>query len=570
MYARLLVIQVLSVAIMTVDHFIDNLVTGAFLGVTAMSATGVVSQACLVPSAISGVISMGLYSVCSESMGAKRFRLGGNQLTAALVLVSVIFIPLTVFLEVFSDPLCAVLCQNSDASFIAASSAYTRGVAPSLYLSAVVPYLMYTCQMNRKSHWCSFAVGALFAINVGGDIFVALCTDWGIAGIGLATTIGALAAALILIGPTVSKKSPLHLQWNMSFYEFCSLSAQMISFGLPSAVTTLANAFAGMWVNYLLISHVGYTAVAAYTCASSVVHLVYTPASSLWYCTSIVTSVMLGKDMHAAIEGLPAVFTKIALMATVPPFVLALILAGPLCSLFIPTQPEVLDLAVICTWVLALNLLPNALITCFQSLLRSTGHRIAAVMLPAVYLVIFLPLLSWPLTILFGAPGVCAGRVGAYCLGIIALALVCSLRKKASPFKASTYVFLKPLAAGSAESDFALAERAGIEQTAIQVSDFFAKNASAEDAQLFSNATAAALGPLFAEGQKRSHCWVHAAMKEGTPWVQITCTRKTLNAEFTRNLELEDVKASYLDFAMLGAAELYTGDAPYATEKSGE
>ena len=563
MYGRLLVIQVLSIAVVAVDSFIDNLITSAFLGVAAIGASGVIGQAALVPAAFSGVVSMGLYSVCSEAVGAKKFHLGGKELSAALALVTIVYLPLVLVLELFSDPLCQLLCQNTTESFIATSSAYVRGLAPSLYLSTVVPYLMYTCQMNRKSHWCSFAVAALFVINIGGDFFVTLCTNLGMLGIGLVTTTGAAAAALILLGPVVSRKSQLHLRWGMGLREFCTLSWKMISFGLPSAVTTLANAFAGMWVNYLLLSTGSYVAVGAYTCATSVIGLLYTPASSLWYCTAIIAGVLLGKNMHAAIRQLPAVFTKVACMATVVPFILALLLAQPLCSAFLPGQPEVTELAALCTCVLAFNLLPNALVTCFQSLLRSTGHRIAAVVLPAVYLVGFLPLLSWPLSVLFGAAGICAARVAAYCLGIMAFCTVCVVRRKASPAAPATYVFLPPLEPGYAEGDFALAERSQVEAVSTQVEGFFASLEGAQDSSLLPAATAHTLNTLLEGTRRRSHCWVHAATKENQPWVQVTCTRKALNAQFVEGLSLGGANATYLDFSMLGAVELYTGEPPY-------
>ena len=585
MYGRLLLIQVLSIAVVVINHFIDNLITGACLGVTAMSSSGIISQASLVPAAFSGVVSMGLYSVCSRHMGAKSFVLGSKTLSAALALVTIVYVPLIIILEVFSYPLCELLCQDADAGFVLSTSQYTQGLAPSLYFAAVVPYVMYACQMNRKARWCSVAVGTLFVVNVGGDLFVALCTDLGMLGIGLCTSLSALAAMLILIGPALGRSSSLHLRWGMNAREFGAISWEMISFGLPSAVTTLANAFAGIWVNSLLISMGDYTAVAAYTCAYSVVNLLYMPASSLWYCTSIVTSVLLGKDMHAAIRRLPQVFTKVAVAITALPFLLVFVVAEPLCGLFIPEQPEVLSLAVVCTCVLGFNLLPNALITCFQSLFRSTGHRIAAVVLPAIYLVGLLPLLSWPLAGLLGAPGVCVGRVGAYCLGLIGLAVVCGILKKASPFKASTYVFLPPLGPGCTESDCAIAETGQIEQVLASTAGFFAKApgsngpattadaaTSLDDAQTslgnapsacaLVDATGTTLESLLASGT-RDRCWVHAAVKDGKPWAQITCASKTLNEKFAEGLDLDGVNASYAHFCMLGAVELYAGDAPY-------
>ena len=556
----------LNIAVVVADHFIDSLVTGAFLGVTGMGASGIISQAALVPAAFSGIVSMGLYSACSESIGAKNYTLAGQQISAAFVLVSAVFVPLIIILEVFSDPICALLCQNADANFVATTSAYVRGLAPSLYFSAIIPYLMYSCQMNRKAYWCSISIGALFAINVGGDFFVACCTNLGMLGIGLTTSIGAFVTMLILVGPSISRKSLLHMRWGMNFRYFSTISGKMISFGLPSAVTTLANAFAGMWVNFLLLSTGNYTAVAAYTCASSVVNLLYMPASSLWYCTAITTSVLFGKNMYEAIKRLPAVFTRIALTLTVPAFALAFALAVPLCGVFIPSQPEALDLAITCTYVLAFNLFPNALITCFQSLLRSTEHRIAAVMLPAAYLVVALPLLSWPLAGLFGAAGICAGRVGAYCLGIIGFAVICMARKKTGAFRSSTYVFLKPLADGCAETNCGVCTLNQLEAMTNQAADFFTDHCGdAGECAALPRASAQTLEALFAKTPRETHCWVHTAVKDGKPWMQITSTRKTLDADLVKNLNLDNITASYLDFAMLGAVELYSGEAPYGT-----
>ena len=570
MYGRLLGIQVLSSAVVVANRLIDNMIIGSLISATAIGSIGIINQAALVPAAFSGVVSMGLYSACSESMGAKAFPLAGKQLSVALALVSVVFLPLIIVLEVFCDPISAVLCANTDAEFIATTSAYFRGLAPSLYLSAVIPYLMYACQMNRKSHWCSVSVGILFATNVGGDLFVATCTDWGMFGIGAATSLSALASMVVLIGPVVSRKSPLHLRWGMSLRDFADVSWRIVSFGLPSAVTTLSNAFAGMWINYLLLSTGDYFAVAAYTCATSVVNMLYMPASPLWYCTSIVTSLMLGKNMRGAIKQLPVAFTQLAVGTTAIPFVIGFIFTEPLCGLFVSSQPEILSLAVMCAHVSLFCMLPNALITCFQSLLRSTEHRIAAVALPAVYLVGFLPLFTWVLAGLFGVPGVNAGRVAAYVMGIVVFVVICCVIKKTSPFDSSTYVFLKPLEEGFAETDCSISRPGQIEKRFAQISGFFAKHGNPESAKLVCKAAAASLEALFAQAPKHAHCWVHAAMKGDQPWIQITGSSKVLSTTLVDTLDFDDVNVTYLDFSVLRALELYTGDAPYGADEDGE
>ena len=570
MYGRLLVIQVLSIAVVAINSFVDNLIVSACFGAAAIGASGIIGQAALVPAALSGIISMGLYNTCSKSMGAKDFELGCKELGTAFMLVSALFIPLVIFIEIYSEPVCALLCQNSDANFVTATTMYLRGLAPSLYLSAVIPYLMYTCQMNRKSHWCSISVASLLVINIGGNLLVAYRTSLGVFGIGLSTTASALIAALVLVGPAISRKSPLHLCWKIGIHEFGNISKKMISFGLPSAVTTLSNAFAGMWINNLLITVSGYTAVAAYTCAASVIRLLYTPANSLWYCTAIIASVMFGKNMHKAIEQLPKVFTKIAVVTTAIPLVIAIVFSEPLCSLFIKSQPEVLGLAITCTCILAFNLFPNALITCFQSLLRSTEHRIAAVMLPAIYLAVFLPLVSWPLAFSFGAPGVCVGRVAAYCMGIIVLAITCAILKKANPFKASTYVFLAPLKENCFEANYSLSKPDQIEGIAAQMRALFESHGNAKEGSLLPKASTELLEALLAKTLKRTYCWIHAAIKDGQPWVQITCSRKTLDADFAQSLDFGSIEISYLDFSTLGAIELYKGSAPYGSNNEGD
>ena len=563
-------IQVLSSAIVVANRLIDNMIIGSMISATAIGSIGIINQAALVPAAFSGVVSMGLYSACSESMGAKAFPLAGKQLSVALALVSIVFLPLIIALEIFCDPLSAVLCANTDADFIATTSAYFRGLAPSLYLSAVVPYLMYACQMNRKSHWCSVSVGILFAANVGGDLFVAKCTNLGMFGIGAATSLSALASMFVLIGPVISRKSPLRLRWSINPSEFASISWRIVSFGLPSAVTTLSNAFAGMWINYLLLSTGNYFAVAAYTCASSVVNMLYMPASPLWYCTSIVTSLMLGKDMHNAIRQLPVAFTQLAVATTAIPFVIGFIFTEPLCGLFVSSQPEILSLAVMCAHVSLFCMLPNALITCFQSLLRSTEHRIAAVALPAVYLVGFLPVLTWAFASLFGVPGVNAGRVAAYVLGIVVFVIICCVIKKTSPFNPSTYVFLKPLEEGCDETDCHISRLDQIEAKVAQMSGFFLSHVDAKTSMLLCESAATSLQALYAKAPKHTHCWIHAAVKDGQPWVQVTSTQRALDATFADSLELDQVSMTYLDFSVLRAFELYIGEAPYGKGKDGE
>lgn len=442
MYRAFLAVQMVSAAASIINNVIDNLIISNFVGVVALGASGVVTPATLLPCAFGNILTMGLYNVVSENIGAKNYLLAGRQLSAVCLTSLIIFVPLTIVFMVFAQPLCAALCGSSDSELYLHAVGYLTSLAPSLILAVILPLFMYVCQMNNQPRWCLVATGVMLVANIGGDLFVALCTDWGMLGIGAASTISTYLALLVVAPIALKKDNTLRPRGNLALNETLASLGKIVTYGAPSALTTASNSLSGMFVNFVLVSQGLSMFIAANSCVMTVFSILYLSGTSLWYCTSAITSTLLGRHMYGALRLVPTVFVKFTVVGATASAIVALIFAGPLTGLFLSADAAVNEVAEIGLRILVLNLYFNALVTCFQSLFRSTGHRIVAAMLPTIYLLAFMCPLTYLFTNAIGPLGCFIARVLAYFMGLLLIVGVCCAKKKSSPLSPDTYLFL--------------------------------------------------------------------------------------------------------------------------------
>lgn len=198
-YRNIIFIQ-LSISILSLlSSNIDNIIVGKFMSAEELAACGLVEPVVAMASVLAGVITTGIKTVCSRSIGAGRRQQANDQLSSAAVFSLIVFTAFCVCCYVFIDAIVAGLAGNSDPTFMQHVKDYMLGyllVVPSL---GVLSLFIYVLQMNNKAAYCIGSAISFIALNVFLDLFNVFVVKWGLFGIGLGTSISYLVMVGILI-----------------------------------------------------------------------------------------------------------------------------------------------------------------------------------------------------------------------------------------------------------------------------------------------------------------------------------------------------------------------------------
>ena len=197
-YRNIIFIQ-LSISILSLlGSNIDNIIVGKFMSAEALAACGLVLPVVQMAGVLSGVITTGIKTVCSRSIGAGKRQKANDEISSAAVFSIIVFSAGCILGYVFIDNIASGLAGSNDSDLFFYVRDYMLGyllVIPSL---GVLSLFIYILQMNNQAAYCTGAAIAFIVFNVGLDV-LAVHLKLGLLGIGLSTSISYFVMIGILI-----------------------------------------------------------------------------------------------------------------------------------------------------------------------------------------------------------------------------------------------------------------------------------------------------------------------------------------------------------------------------------
>ena len=152
-YRNIIFIQ-LSISLLSLlGSNIDNIIVGKFLSAEELAACGLVAPVIGLGSILSGVITTGIKTVCSRSIGAGKRQQANDQISTAALFSLIAFTLICILCYVFIDQIAHGLAGSADAQFIQYVKDYMMGyllVFPSL---GIMSLFIYILQMNNKIYY---------------------------------------------------------------------------------------------------------------------------------------------------------------------------------------------------------------------------------------------------------------------------------------------------------------------------------------------------------------------------------------------------------------------------------
>ena len=289
---RLLPMQVLMLAVASLNSLISGWFASNYVGESAMSAVGLYAPVQMLIGALGGVLAAGAAILCGEYAGRNEHdklrsvftvNVAAAAVIGAALGAALLFLGCSGMTGFFTeDP----LIKPAFDSYIRVQAA---GVLPYLVLTQMPSYLIMD-NRNRRA----LASGIVFALsNVAFNIIFVCVMRMGTAGLALASVLGTWACLLVEAECFIRGKASVG--FSLRAAEWKELPA-MIKIGFPGGATYIYQAARGYIVNRLILSYAGENGLAAFT-ASNVFLLVFwaLPAGML-VVSRMMISVSIGEE----------------------------------------------------------------------------------------------------------------------------------------------------------------------------------------------------------------------------------------------------------------------------------
>ena len=329
LFFRLLPVQILLVAVGSVNSLIDGAMAGNLIGPIAMAVIGLYAPAIKIIETINAVLLGGSQILCGQFLGKNqidRTRSVFSLDMSLLLLISVVFTALGLLAP---GVLAGILGANDETA--KGLSDYILGMAP-----GIVPWLLsmqltafLQIEQQQKRTYVSMAVMA--AVNIGLDYLLIRRLNMGMLGLGLATSASYWAAFAVLGSYYLTGKATV--RFRRQGIEWKDLGT-IIQIGFPGAIVTFCLAVRGVALNALLLRYSGNDGVCALSVLNTCGGLLYAVTAGLGSATRLLVSIYIGEEDPASLTIVmrTALMKGIAMVSGAA--ALVFLLAAPLSGIF--------------------------------------------------------------------------------------------------------------------------------------------------------------------------------------------------------------------------------------------
>ena len=415
-------------------NIIDAVVTGQFLGSSAVAAMGLVAPMIALSGVITGFFVTGTNQLCTRNMGKADIH-KVNQVFSTMVVSSLSVCMLTCALMFFLSPLyVAAVAKGTDAQTASMALDYLRGFSfavPGIGLAVLLCVLMPLD--NDRTRGLGFALIMLF-LDLVLDLVNVFVLHGGVLGMAVASVVSCYAGLIWLF---LHFKKPGHLLRFLPGDLCFSDVREALSYGVSGALLMLMNSVRGFCINAVLIREGGTWAVAGYSAASGVLFVIVALASTVQSTTASLAGLSYGEQDAS---GLRRTLTNALSFSYRVYLVLGTVLfigAGAFARIFLndASAADAVELAAVFIRCLAIqnafSIFSYAITGIYMGTDRLKLNYLIAVLRDGLFpcLSVFL-LGTW-----FGIPGVGAGFVAAGLLTFITILVISAVISGKAPMR---------------------------------------------------------------------------------------------------------------------------------------
>ncbi len=331
LFFSLIPVQILLVAIGSLNSVIDGVMASRFIGPDAMTVTGLYMPLIKIIETINAVLLGGSQILCGQFLGKNQVERTRSVFSLDMLVIAGMSCLVSALCLLFPMGMARML--GADAASAEGLKSYILGTAGGILPQMLCAQLSAFLQLEQQNRRAYLGILVMMAVNAGLDYLFIVVLRRGLFGLGLATALSYWAFFLVLGAYYFQKKAVIR-------FRFRGIQGRdlgpILRIGIPGAVVVFCLSLRGFAVNALLLRHSGGDGVAALAALNTFGGLLYATTAGIASTTRLLVSVYVGEEDRVGIVQI----MKTALLRGVPIVAgvaaLVCLLAAPLTKVFFP------------------------------------------------------------------------------------------------------------------------------------------------------------------------------------------------------------------------------------------
>lgn len=420
-----LTISILGMIAATIGMLVDGIVIGQYLGTACVSAFGLVSPVFILMAAVAGIFSNGGTACCTNYIGrGEKEKISLNFTVTSLVTILTGAAGMAVCL-IFAEQIAVFL--GADSTLITFTADYIKGIGLGSIFIMYSQVVMLYIRTDNDSGLTFISVLCMTACNIALDILFGVILEWGMFGMGLATSISYVVSTAVCM---------LHFLRKNNIFKLTSLRGgakeivAVINTGIPSALNRGCMTVRGIFLNHLLMSISGASAVSALAVQNNINQLLSSVTMGVGMTTMLMAGIFYGERDEKSLQKTLKVSLKSGIMISTVVAVLTIIFARPVVGMFLSSDAETMALAVRSLRMFCLSLPLSLTCVVLLNFYQCTRNLLMANMICLFHGLIFVAIFSGGLSGILGTDGVWISFLCAEISTLVLTIVIIKVKKK--------------------------------------------------------------------------------------------------------------------------------------------
>jgi len=418
---------------------VDSAITSRMLGTDAMAAVGIGYPIFSIAGLFSGILAMGMQSVCAKEIGRGNFKnfntISSTTLTFGLLLTVLI----TIGAFSFADPLTRLLgARGNSADLFQPTKDYILGLSAGLPAIVMAAVLAPAIQLDNGASLVRKAALTDGATDIILDI-LAVKLGLGVFGMGLATSLSRYINLSILLLHFRKRDRMLHPSLRIVSLR---TMLQILPKGSMMGVKRLANVIRPILINNYIIMLGGTAAMTALSVKNNVSSFADILGSGVAGAVPLLMGIAVGEKSTDDVLRVGKLVHRTTVFGTGAIAVAAALLASPIATFFVGTDPKLHSMAMFSVYMMAIELGLQTLLSSRVAYLNVISKFAESQLLQfSIKLLSIVPSVL-VMGKLFGVYGVLSSFAVAYAVLLVIVYIVNAVRKKSAKLSPTDYLRL--------------------------------------------------------------------------------------------------------------------------------
>ena len=296
-FFKLLPLQIIVVAVSSINSIIDGVVATNLLGPVALSVCGLFLPIIKLIDTVNVTLLSGAQILCGQYVGQ-------NQIKRAKGIFSLDMIVVVLF-GAISSFCCYVLCNQishflvNDNELVNSLCEYMKGYAPGIIAYLLVSQLTAFLQIENQGKRVYIGMAVAIVANVILNIVFVAKLGLGLFGLGLATSCSNVIYVIILLLYYFSNKAGISFSLSsISIKDIITIS----KIGFPGALAQLSQVIRGILLNFIMLKYAGTFGIAAFSAVNAFGCLYYATTAGIANATRVLCSFYAGEEDKNALQ----------------------------------------------------------------------------------------------------------------------------------------------------------------------------------------------------------------------------------------------------------------------------